>query len=256
MLKRLSVSLLAFLTVGSFAHAQESATQGNSTNFILVDYGINLSADGDETESMSLGLGGDAANETELLLSDGTVDDSSAFGIGVGHRFGNNVAAVLRYESGELESGTPSIQIAPGSAITSTSLVGSITTDITTVMLEGVYFVPYSERVEFWGMLGLGQTEIETPNASASVTTAEGTSTSQVLCSASDDNTSTRFGAGATYYMSQTHGFYAGVAMTNYGDAGFIEYDENTGACSGTRDSLTVDDIETTDLRFGYFRSF
>ncbi len=256
MLKQLSASILALLTVGLFAHAQEATSQGNETNFILIDYGFNLSADGDETESMSLGLGGSAANETELLLTDGTVDDGSAFGIGIGHRYGNNIAAVLRYESGELESGTPSIQIAPGSTITETSLIGDVTTDLTTFMLEGVYFMPYSERVELWGMIGIGQTEVETSNARASITDNGATSSFLALCSASDDNTSTRFGAGATYFMSQDQGFYAGIAVTNYGDAGFNAVNENDGSCLNTRDSLTINDIETTDLRIGYFRSF
>ena len=253
MFGKFSASFLAVLTISSFAYAQEAASQGNSTNFILIDYGISLSADGDETESMTLGTGGDV-NETELLLTDGTVDDSSAIGIGLGHRYGNNIAAVLRYETGELESGTPSIQIAPGSTITAAGIAGDVTTDLTTFMLEGVYFVPYSERIEFWGMLGIGQTEIETSNVQASITDNGQTENILALCSASDDNTSTRFGAGATYYMSQTQGFYAGVAMTNYGDAGFMT--TNNVTCENTRDSLTINDIETTDFRIGYFRSF
>ena len=255
MFGKFSASFLAVLTISSFAYAQEATSQGNSTNFILIDYGISLSADGDEKESMTLGTGGDAVNETELLLSDGTIDDSSAIGIGLGHRYGNNIAAVLRYETGELESGTPSIQIAPGSTITAAGIAGDVTTDLTTFMLEGVYFVPYSERIEFWGMLGIGQTEIETSNVQASITDNGQALNILALCSASDDNTSTRFGAGATYYMSQTQGFYAGVAMTNYGDAGFMKSSDN-GTCENTRDSLTINDIETTDLRIGYFRSF
>ena len=163
---------------------------------------------------------------------------------------------MLRYETGELESGTPNIQIAPGSTITAAGIAGDVTTDLTTFMLEGVYFVPYSERIEFWGMLGIGQTEIETSNVQASITDNGQTLNILALCSASNDNTSTRFGAGATYYMSQTQGFYAGVAMTNYGDAGFMNSDEDTGTCENTRDSLTINDIEVTDLRIGYFRSF
>ena len=42
MLNKLSASVLALLTMSGFAYAQEATSQGNSTNFILVDYGFNL----------------------------------------------------------------------------------------------------------------------------------------------------------------------------------------------------------------------
>ena len=37
-------------------------------------------------------------------------------------------------------------------------------------MVEGAYFIPYSEKVELWGLVGLGQSEITTANSSATVT--------------------------------------------------------------------------------------
>lgn len=251
MLNKLSASVLALLTMSGFAYAQEATSQGNSTNFILVDYGFNLSADADVKETKSLGL---ADDETTLLLTGEAVDDTSGFiGIGIGHRYDNNIAAVLRYETGETESGTLGSIIAEGAGITSVA-VSSIDIDITTFMLEGVYFIPYSERIELWGLVGVGQSEVETNNVSM---TLNGTETVLGVCGDSEDNTSTRLGVGGTYYMNQTQGFYAGITMSQYGDASYkMSADDDAGGCTNEAESLTIDDIETTDFRIGYFRSF
>ena len=253
MLNKLTASVLALLTMSGFAYAQEATSQGNSTNFILVDYGFNLSADADISETMTLGMN-EAANESELLLGGEAVDDTSGFiGIGIGHRYENNIAAVLRYETGETEAGTLVPLIADGSAVTSVN-IPSNDIDITTIMLEGVYFIPYSESIELWGLVGVGQSEVETSTVPGTVTTAAGTEAITAVCSNSEDNTSTRLGVGATYYMNQTQGFYAGLTMSQYGDASFNE--EDGGSCTNNRDSLSLEDIETTDFRIGYFRSF
>ena len=74
------------------------------------------------------------------------------------------------------------------------------------------------------------------------------------MCERSEDNTATRFGVGATYYMNQTQGFYGGVMPTNYGDAKFNAVEN--GACTKRPDTLSVKDIASTDLRIGFFRSF
>ena len=259
MLNKLSASVLALLTMSGFAYAQEATSQGNSTNFILVDYGFNLSADADVKETKSLGL---ADDETTLLLTGEAVDDTSGFiGIGIGHRYDNNIAAVLRYETGETESGTLGTTIADGAdmgdeantPLTSVN-ASSIDIDITTFMLEGVYFIPYSERIELWGLVGVGQSEVETNNVSM---TLNGTETVLGVCGDSEDNTSTRLGVGGTYYMNQTQGFYAGITMSQYGDASYkMSADDDAGGCTNEAESLTIDDIETTDFRIGYFRSF
>ena len=254
MLNKLSASVLALLTMSGFAYAQEATSQGNSTNFILVDYGFNLSGDADIKETRTLGADDNDDSLTSLLLTGEAVDDTSGFiGIGIGHRYDNNIAAVLRYETGETESGTLGSIIAEGSGITSVA-VSSIDIDITTFMLEGVYFIPYSERIELWGLVGVGQSEVETSNVSM---TLNGTETVLGACGDSEDNTSTRLGVGGTYYMNQTQGFYAGITMSQYGDASYkMSADEDAGGCTNEAESLSIDDIETTDFRIGYFRSF
>ena len=260
MLNKLSASVLALLTMSGFAYAQEATSQGNSTNFILVDYGFNLSADADVKETKSLGL---ADDETTLLLTGEAVDDTSGFiGIGIGHRYDNNIAAVLRYETGETESETLGTTIAEGAMMgdendadpLTSATVSSIDIDITTFMLEGVYFIPYSERIELWGLVGVGQSEVETNNVSM---TLNGTETVLGVCGDSEDNTSTRLGVGGTYYMNQTQGFYAGITMSQYGDASYkMTSDTDDFGCTNENETLSIDDIETTDFRIGYFRSF
>jgi hypothetical protein len=55
--------------------------------------------------------------------------------------------------------------------------------------------------------------------------------------------------------MNQTQGFYAGITMSQYGDASYKTTTDDD-ACSNEADTLSIDDIETTDFRIGYFRSF
>jgi len=241
--------LAAFFGSSAITLAEDNIQTGSATNFVLIDYGLNLSADADIKDTMTLGTD-DEANESELLFSGEAVDDTSGFiGIGIGHRYDNNIAAVLRYETGETEAGTMGALIAEGSPITSVD-VASIDLDITTIMLEGVYFIPYSERIELWGLVGIGQSEVETNKVSATI---DGTAVIAV-CGDSEDNTSTRLGVGATYYMNQTQGFYAGLTMSQYGDASFKA--EDNGGCSNQADTASLEDIEATDFRIGYFRSF
>jgi hypothetical protein len=248
MLNKLTASVLALLTMSGFAYAQEATSQGNSTNFILVDYGFNLSADADVKESEAF----NASNA--IRLQDGVIDDANGFvGIGIGHRYANNFGAVLRYETGELESGTMTVDIFPNNAdgVTAATIDRPFTTDVESFFLEGVYFVPYSEQIELWGLVGVGQSEVET--STNSVTFNE-TESETAICSSSEDNTATRFGIGATYYLDQTHGFYGGITMSNYGDASFKSTDDD--GCTNVDDSMSLEDIEATDLRIGYFRSF
>ena len=87
MLSRLLISSLFLITANGVTSAQEAAQQSAATNFILIDYGFNLSADGDETDTLALGMAGDDNGETQMLLDDGIIDDTSGFiGVGIGHR--------------------------------------------------------------------------------------------------------------------------------------------------------------------------
>lgn len=218
---------------------------------MLIDYGFNLSADGDVNDSLAYSA------SDPLRLEDGIIDDTSGFiGIGIGHRYANNIGAILRYETGELDSGTMNVDVFPNNndGITSASIDNAFTTEVDSFFLEGAYFMPYSEQVELWGLVGLGQSEVTTSTNSLTFN-GDPTTSETAICSSSEDNTATRFGVGATYYLSQTHGFYGGVTMSNYGDASFKATDDN-GECTNANDTLSIDDIEATDLRIAYFRSF
>ena len=255
MFSRFSAVLMVFMTASGYASAQEAGSQGNSTNFLLIDYGINLSADGDENDTAVFGSNEDAG-ETALRIQDGIIDETSGFvGIGIGHRYANNIGAVLRYETGELDSGSINIEIAADSDITAASAVDAFTTEVESFFLEGAYFMPYSEQIELWGLVGVGQSEVTTSNNSVNLTAGGETQVVPAICKSSEDNTATRFGAGATFYLSQTHGFYGGVTLSNYGDALFKATDDNN-LCTNQADTFSVKDIESTDLRIGYFRSF
>lgn len=249
-MKILQFFVIAFLASSQIAIADDHAGTSGSANFILLDYSINMSADTDEKDTTPLGDG--SGNTTPINIDDGLVDDTSGFfGIGIGHRYSSNIAAVLRYETGELESGSYTTQL--DTSFTNVS-VGPTKTDVESFMLEAVYFMPYSEQVEFWGLLGIGRSELETSTTVISGTLSGSAVSFVAVCKRSKDNTSTRIGVGATYYMSQSNGFYGGITRSDYGDAEYNMYDNN--ACTSTPDTLTLEDTTATDFRIGYFVSF
>ena len=247
MFRKFTTSFLAIMTMSSFAYAQEASSQGNSTNFVMIDYGFNLSADATvaETETFSA--------DNPIRLKGDPVDDTNGFvGIGIGHRYANNFSVILRYETGEMESGSNSIDTHPDGGINTAVLGSTWTTDVDSFFIEGAYFVPFTEQIEFWGLVGIGQSEVTTSTNTINI---DDGGYLPAICTDSEDNSSTRFGAGATYYLSQSHGFYGGITISNYGDASFKSTTDDD-VCGNEPDSMTFDDIEATDLRIGYFRSF
>mgnify|MGYP001118961623 CR=1 FL=1 len=69
-------------------------------------------------------------------------------------------------------------------------------------MLEGTYFIPYSDNIEFFALGGIGRAEI-TSNQLNTVFEGE---IEQATCKFENDSTSYRLGLGASYYMSQKSG--------------------------------------------------
>lgn len=104
------------------------------------------------------------------------------------------------------------------------------------------------------GLVGVGRSELETSTTVISGTLSGSAVSFVAVCKRSKDNTSTRIGVGATYYMSQSNGFYGGITRSDYGDAEYNMYDNN--ACTSTPDILTLEDTTATDFRIGYFVSF
>ena len=213
----------------NMAFADDHANSG-STWFALIDFSTNLSTDVSPVDST-----------TTDVYSGGISDDLDAsWGIGVGYRYENNIGAILRYEEADLEVGDQVIIGGTPQAVT-----GSSDTEISNIMLEAAYFIPYSESLEFFVLGGVGEAEIKTH-----VIDLEGT---QAGCGVDNNETSLRVGIGATYYMSQTNGFYAGITRTDYGDVRIRDYDTS---CAASDSAAYDKDLETDDFRIGYFMSF
>lgn len=232
----------------SFAHADGHMEAASPGYFGLLDLSFNIDVDGQPK---------DANADTAITVQDGFVDDDTtgAFGIGLGYRYGPEWAAVVRYEQVEIESAstiTTSTTLVNGNNPSVVEITNDPSIDIQTLMLEGVYFVPYSEHIEFWGLVGLGYAEVETNNVGVTIDGAADAG----LCSRSENGLASRVGIGATYHASATYGFYGGVTHTDYGDASFNAVDENNGSCLKEKDSLKIKDVETTDFRIGVFTSF
>ena len=228
------VALCALGLSTNLAVADDHANSG-STWFALADFSTNLSTDVTGTDN----------SEVAPIYKSGISDDlDMSWGIGVGYRYDNNIAAVLRYEEADLEVGSSINYVS-----TAASTVDQASdTEITNVMLEAAYFIPYSERLEFFLLGGIGEAEIETFDIK------EMQSGTLVTLACGDENTETslRVGIGATYYMSQQNGFYAGITRTDYGDVRIREYSSACASTSPAKDK----DLETDDFRIGYFMSF
>ena len=225
-------SLVGLFVLGlstNLAFADDHANSG-STWFALVDFSTNLSTDATPVDP-----------DTSDTYTGGITEDlDTSFGIGVGYRYENNIGAILRYEEADLEVGS---QVIIGG--TSQAVTGSSDTEISNIMLEAAYFIPYSENLEFFVLGGIGKAEIETNRIDL-----DGT---QAGCGFENKETSMRVGIGATYYMSQTNGFYAGVTRTDYGDVNIRDYDTS---CAASESAAYDKDLESDDFRIGYFMSF
>ncbi|MDA8654259.1 outer membrane beta-barrel protein [Alphaproteobacteria bacterium] len=227
---------------GYEAGGYEAANAGAKGDYFFgqIDYSINIKTDV-TSESAPASVGSAA-------YTGGMIDEfDSSWGVGIGYRYANNVAAIVRYEEASTSS-DPALRFVDvnGSSQTRT-VTDSGDTDITNIMLEAAYFMPYSEKVEFFVLGGLGRAEIETQDLSV-------TTFGLVGCGDQETSTSYRLGAGATYEMTRAAGFYAGVTYTNYGDlaAKNVDSNQNCSVRSGSQDV----DIESQDLRIGYYINF
>ncbi len=237
MWKNSFVALCALGLSTNLAIADDHTSSG-STWFALADFSTNLSTDVSPEDTSGIGN----------IYSGGITDDlDSSWALGLGYRYDNNIAAVLRYEEADVEVASQ-ITFSNGSPIAVTS---SSDTEITNVMLEAAYFIPYSESLEFFLLGGIGEAEIETSDIMMTVSGV----VENLSCSDKNTETSLRVGIGATYYMSQTNGFYAGITRTDYGDVTIKDYND-PGVCSSASSKALDADLETDDFRIGYFMSF
>lgn len=228
-----SFAALCALGLSTNLAIADDHTSSGSTWFALADFSTNLSTDVSPEDTSGVGN----------IYSGGITDDlDSSWALGLGYRYDNNIAAILRYEEADVEVASQ-ITFSNASPVAVTS---SSDTEITNVMLEAAYFIPYSESLEFFLLGGIGEAEIETSDIA---------SVAEILsCSDKNTETSLRVGIGATYYMSQTNGFYAGITRTDYGDVTIKDY--NSGVCGSTSSKALDADLETDDFRIGYFMSF
>ena len=232
---------------GYAAGGYEAANAGAKGDYFFgqIDYSINIKTDvTSESAPASIAQGS--------AYTGGLIDEfDSSWGVGIGYRYGNNVAAIVRYEEASASSDAALRFVDVNGSPQTRTITDSGDTDITNIMLEAAYFMPYSEKVEFFVLGGLGRAEIETQDLSVNIV---GLGSYRVGCGEQETNTSYRLGAGATYAMTRAAGFYAGVTYTNYGDLAAKETDDNQN-CSTRSGSQDVD-LESQDVRIGYYINF
>jgi len=231
MLKKSLVILFSLGISTNLALADDHADAGG-TWFGAVDFSTNLSTDVSPEDN---------SGQAPIYTSGISEDIDTSWGVGLGYRYNANIAVALRYEQADLEAGNVINYVSAAS----TQVTSSSDADVTNIMLEGLYIVPYSDQLEFFILGGIGEAEIETHAAFSGAT--------QLTCGAENTDTSIRVGIGGTYFMSQTSGFYAGITRTEYGDVNIRDY--FSGACQNN--SAAKDkDLESDDFRVGYFISF
>ena len=236
MWKNYFVALCALGLSTNLAIADDHAESG-STWFALADYSTNINTEVSPEDTSGV----------SPAYSEGITDDLDAsWALGLGYRYDNNIAAVLRYEEADVEVASE-FAFAGGSNV---AVTRASDTEISNIMLEAAYFIPYSESLEFFLLGGIGKAEIETSDIMMTVSGV----VDNLSCGDKNKETSLRLGIGATYYMSQTNGIYAGITRTNYGDVTVKDY-EDPGQCASRSKALDAD-LETDDFRIGYFMSF
>ena len=231
MLKNSLIILFSLGLSTNLAFADDHADT-SGTWFGAVDFSTNLSTDVSPEDNSGI---------APIYTSGISEDIDTSWGVGLGYRYNTNIAVALRYEQADLEAGNVINYVSAAS----TQVTSSSDADVTNIMIEGLYIVPYSDQLEFFILGGIGEAEIETHAAFDGAT--------QLSCGAENTDTSIRLGIGGTYFMSQTSGFYAGLTRTEYGDVNIR--DRIGGACAGI--SAAKDkDLESDDFRVGYFISF
>lgn len=221
------------------AHADDHGSM-KGTWFGAVDYSVNLDTQTSPT---------DASGEGEPYAG-GLVDElDTSWGVGIGYRYPNNMVAMIRYEEADIEPNSVAVVTNdPSSPFDVTSGGG----DITNVMLEGAYFMPISPKFQLFALAGIGYADIESnPTYFGFEDGPE-----QVTCSESKDSVSYRLGLGGAYYLTEKNGFYAGLTHTNYGDMKLKDIDEDTGLCATTESTAYDKDVQSQDLRLGFFFRF
>lgn len=237
---------LKYLVIIPFLFSSSAIADENSKTgdvwFGLIDYSLNLKTEADPSDVLS-------TDPDDSFYLDGLTDEfDSSYGMGIGYRFSNNFATSVRYELADIDSSS-SINIRDnGSGEVFKVDTSGGDGEIINIMLEGTYFIPYSDNIEFFALAGIGRAQIKTDQLN---TIFEG-EIEQATCKYNKDNTSYRLGLGASYYMSQKSGFYGALTHTNYGDYKVRDFE---GVC-GSQSTAMDKDLESQDLRIGYFLSF
>jgi hypothetical protein len=101
-------------------------------------------------------------------------------------------------------------------------------------------------------MIGFGRTKIDTSDLNAEIVySANDIENAFVACGFSNSNTSSRFGFGVNFGVSDRNAFSVGFTSSEFGEAGF--YASNVGGqCSKSRDNLKIRDISVNEFRLGF----
>ncbi|MDA9230403.1 hypothetical protein N9P30_01075, partial [Alphaproteobacteria bacterium] len=114
------------------------------------------------------------------------------------------------------------------------------------------YLKPVNDKIEVWAMIGLGRTTIETSDLDAEIVYSEFDIENLIVaCGFSNSNSSSRFGFGVNFEVSDHNAISLGFTSSEYGDAYFYGRD-GEGQCSKSRDNLKVQDISASEFRLGF----
>jgi opacity protein-like surface antigen len=236
---------LKYLFIISFMFSSpaiaEDDVKSDDVWFGLIDYSLNLKTESDPS---------DINTDSSTYLNGLTDEFENSYGIGMGYRFSNNVAISARYELADIEpSSTLDLRDNDDGEVFTVGQTGG-GGEIINIMLEGTYYIPYSDNLEFFALGGIGRAQIKSDQLS---TVFDGEIEQGTCKLYQNENTSYRLGLGTSYYMTQKNGFYAALTYTNYGDYKVRDFDD--GFC-GSEATAMDKDLESQDLRIGYFFSF
>ncbi len=203
-------------------------------------YNVQVSDEFDVRDSAFTGTEGLSSNANGLDF-----DSDENLGLAIGYRMGMHNFAIA-YEMMNAEMSIAELTEFDA-GIGSTFPINN-DVDVDSIFIEYSAHYNVSEKTTLFGLIGVGRSDIETGPITAAGFPNQ-------TCSDDKSSTSVRYGFGAQHDMSDALGLKVVLQNTRYGDAVFIDRDENTEACT-SRSTVQFKDIENTEIGLGLIYRF
>ena len=238
--------LLVFLSLICFpAFAKDGG-------FIQLDHSLRLDiSSGNTADGKPLTIGNDTINVDDFTLKDEGDLNAVSWGI----RRSNWQASIRFEEEADFSTkyvGFDILHAVQGQETSIDEINAKLNGSISPVFLEISYLKPINDKIALWTMIGFGRTAIDTSDLNAEIVySVNDIENTIVACGFSNSDSSSRFGFGVNFGISDRNSFSLGFTTSEYGEAHFYARDGG-GQCSKSKDDLIIKDISADEFRLGF----